>query len=238
LSSADILISLVLGGAINYDPKNLQDPKRDRFILSCGHVAPAYYAVLSEAKFFDPSWLLTLREIGSSLQGHPSFLHADFIESSTGSLGQGLSVGAGMALGLKIKGDKNKVFVLSSDGEQNEGSVWETMMFASFWKLGNLCLIIDQNKMQIGGETKTVLSQGKLGEKFKAFGWAVFETDGHDFRDILSVFSRFNENKNSPKVVICRTVRGKGVSFMEKSEKYHSATLTEEEYKKAMEELS
>ena len=239
LSATDILVSLFFGGVLNLDKKDLKSEKRDRFVLSCGHVCPSYYAVLARLGFFNEDLLNSLRDLGSSLQGHPSSVYSDFIETSTGSLGQGLSVGAGMALGLKFKmqGSKCKVVVLSSDGEQNEGSHWEAVMQAAFHKLGNLCLIIDKNGMQIGGETKKVLDMNSLSAKYKTFGWEVYEADGHDFRSLLSVFSRFNEEKDKPKVVICKTVRGKGVSFMENSLKYHSCSLSEEEYREAMEEL-
>jgi len=238
LSSTDILVSLFFGGVINYNPKDTKWEKRDRFILSCGHVCPAYYAVLSEAKYFSDEWLSSLRELNGVLQGHPSSVHAEFIETSTGSLGQGLSVGIGMAIAMKLKKEKAKVIVLSSDGEQDEGSHWEAVASAAYKKLGNLCLIIDKNGMQIGGFTKDVLNLEPLIEKYRVYGWDVYETDGHDFRELISVFSRFNEEKDKPKMVICRTVRGKGVSFMEGDEKYHACTLSEDEYRRAMEELS
>jgi len=240
LSSVDILVALYFGGVINFDKKDQKSEKRDRFILSCGHVSPSYYVTLACLGFFNEDLLLSLRDLGSILQGHPSSQQADFVESSTGSLGQGLSVGLGMAISLKLKGhnNKTKVVVLCSDGEQNEGSHWEAVASASFKKLGNLCLIIDKNAMQIGGKTKEVLNMDLLSTKYKSFGWEVYEADGHDFRSLLSVFSRFNEGKDKPKVVVCKTIRGKGVSFMENSPKYHSAVLGEEEYQKAMEELN
>ncbi len=239
LSAVDILVALYFGGVLNYDKKDFKNEKRDRFILSCGHVCPSYYATLAALGFFNEDLLSDLRNLGSSLQGHPSRLWANFIETSTGSLGQGLSVGIGMAIALKLKGlgKKAKVIVLSSDGEQDEGSHWEAVTSAAFQKLGNLCLVIDKNQRQIGGKTKEVLNLDPLTVKYKTFGWEVYEADGHDYRSLLSAFSRFNEGKDRPKVVVCKTVRGKGVSFMEDSPKYHSATLSEEEYQKAMEEL-
>jgi transketolase len=139
---------------------------------------------------------------------------------------------------MKLKGEKEKVVVISSDGEQDEGSVWEAVMFAGFHKMDNVALVIDQNGMQIGGRIKTVLDTDPLADKYRAFGWMVEQIDGHDYRSIIGAFSNFNEKKGKPKVVICRTVRGKGVSFMENSNKYHACTLSEDEYKKAMEELS
>lgn len=240
LSSADILTALFCGGVLNYDHHEPKSEKRDRFILSAGHVCPAYYAVLAEAKFFDETFLSSLRDLGSFLQGHPSLLHAGFVESSTGSLGQGLSIGVGMAMGLKQKtpNPKQKVVVFSSDGEQNEGEHWEAVMFAGFHRLDNLNLIIDQNGMQIGGSTAEVLDTEPLADKYLSFGWDVFQVDGHDFNSLLSNFSRFNDTRRKPKLVIAKTIRGKGVSFMEGEERYHACTLSEEEYKKAQEELA
>jgi len=238
LSSADIFTALFLGQILNIDPRFPKNPKRDRFILSCGHYAPSYYAVLAEMGFFNEEILRTLRDFGSSLQGHPSLLYSEWVETSSGSLGQGLSIGIGMALSSRYKhGLKFKVVVLSSDGEQDEGSHWEAVMFAAHHKLENLNLVIDQNGMQIGGWTKEVLDTEPLIEKYRQFGWDVYQTNGHEIRGLLSTFSNFNNRNGKPKVVICRTVRGKGVSFMEGNNKYHSATLSEDEYRRAMEEL-
>lgn len=239
LSATEILVSLFFGGVLNLDKRDFKNEKRDRFILSCGHVCPSFYAVLAKQGFFNEELLDKLRELASPLQGHPSSVFSDFVEVSTGSLGQGLSVGLGMALGIKIKAQNSrcKVVVLSSDGEQNEGSHWEAVSFAGFHRLGSICLIIDRNGMQIGGETGEILNMEPLIDKYKTFGWDVHDIEGHDFRDLLSAFSRFNEAKEKPKVVICKTVRGKGVSFMENNPRYHSCTLSEEEYKRAMEEL-
>lgn len=237
LSATDILVALYFGNILKFDPRNPKAEKRDRFILSCGHTAPAYYAVLAEIGVFNEDLLQNLRSLDSSLQGHPSRVHADFVETSTGSLGQGLSVGAGIALALKNKKLKEKVIVLSSDGEQNEGSHWEAVMFARHQALGNLNLIVDQNCMQIGGMTSEVLNIEPLAEKYHAHGWEVYQADGHDFRRLLASLSNFNNKGNKPRVVIARTIRGKGVSFMEGSEKYHACTLSEEEYQRALGEL-
>ncbi len=237
LSSTDILVALYFGNILKFDPHYPKAAKRDRFILSCGHVCPAYYAVLAELGTFNEGLLTGLRENGSPLQGHPSLPHADFLETTSGSLGQGLSLGAGKALALKLRGEKEAVVVLSSDGEQNEGSHWEAVMFAAHHQLDNLNLIIDQNGMQIGGWTREVLDLQPLSEKYRSFGWEVFQANGHDFRQLLTTFSNFSTRRKKPKVVVCRTVRGKGVSFMEGEEKYHAVTLSEEEYQRAMEEL-
>jgi len=238
LSSTDILAALFFGNVVKFDPHDPKNAKRDRFILSCGHVCPAYYAVLGELGVFNEESLFSLRDFGSMFQGHPSLLHADFLETSSGSLGQGLAVATGKALAMKLKGEKEKVVVLSSDGEQDEGSHWEAVMFAGHRGLDNLSLVIDQNGMQIGGRTKEVLNTEPLSEKYRSFGWEVYQTNGHDFRELLGNFCNFNERNGKPKVAICRTVRGKGVSFMENQERYHACTLTEEEYRRAMEELS
>lgn len=240
LSSVDILVALFFAGVLSYNFREPKAEKRDRFILSCGHVCPAYYAVLSKAGYFDESFLSGTRDLSSPLQGHPSSIFAPFVECSTGSLGQGLSVGLGMAIGSSLKTNKHlgcKVVVLSSDGEQNEGSHWEAVMEAGFRRVGNICLIIDRNEMQLSGYSNKILNTEPLLEKYHSFGWEAYEIDGHNFGSLLSVFSRFNEEKDKPKVVIARTTRGKGVSFMEGDDRYHSATLTEDEYQRAMEEL-
>jgi len=237
LSVTDILTALYFGNILKFDPRNPKAEKRDRLILSAGHLCPAYYAVLANLGVFNEAFLGSLRDIGSSLQGHPYLDIASFVETSSGSLGQGLSVGAGMALGMLLKDEKEKVVVISSDGEQDEGSHWEAVMFAHQQKLRNLYLVIDQNGMQIGGRTEDVLDTEPLAEKYRSFGWEVFQCEGHDFRILLGCFSNFSDKRKGPCAVICPTTRGKGVSFMENSEKYHACTLTEDEYKRAMEEL-
>lgn len=237
LSSTDILVALYFGNILNFDLKDPKFEKRDRLILSAGHVVPSLYAVLGRLGFFNEDVLSSLRNLGSPLQGHPTFPFTEFVETTTGSLGQGLSVGLGMAVALKMKKGKSRVVVLSSDGEQDEGSHWEAVMSAGFHRIENLGLIIDNNGMQIGGNTEDILGTQPLEEKYKSFGWDVFQVDGHDFGQLLSAFSRFNEKEHKPKVVICRTIRGKGVSFMEGSDKYHACTLSEDEYRRAIEEL-
>lgn len=238
LSATDILVALYFGRILKFDPRQPKDEKRDRFILSCGHICPSFYAVMAEMGVFNEDLLLSFRELGSSLQGHPSLVKAEFVETSSGSLGQGLSVAVGKALAMKLKGEKEKVVVLSSDGEQDEGSHWEAVMFAGYHKLDNLNLIIDQNGMQIGGKTIKVLNTEPLADKYRSFGWDVYQVDGHDYASIIGAFCNFNENRGKPKVIICRTMRGKGVSFMEGSLDYHACTLSEEEYRRAMEELA
>lgn len=238
LSTTDIFVALFFGNILKFDPRDPKNEKRDRLLLSCGHICPAYYTILAKLGVFNETLLNSLRDFGSPLQGHPSLVHAEFVESSSGSLGQGLSIGAGKALSLKAKGEKEKVVVLSSDGEQNEGSLWEAVMFAAHHRLDNLNLIIDQNEMQLSGRTSEILDTEPLVDKYHSFGWEVYQTNGHDFRELLANFCNFNERKGKPKVAICRTIRGKGVSFMENEERYHACTLSEDEYRRAMEELS
>jgi transketolase len=228
LSSTDILVGLYFGGVMG---------EKDKFVLSAGHVCPAWYAVLSSRFKVQSSKLGDLRKIGSELQGHPYKKFASFVETSTGSLGQGVSVGVGLALGKKMKKEKGRIWVLSSDGEQEEGQVWEAAMFASKQKLNNLCLIIDRNGMQIGGETEKITALEPLAQKYFSFGWNVLEIDGHNFDQIIPALKKARENQDKPLVIIAKTIRGKGVSFMENQIRYHACTLTEEEYKKAMEEL-
>lgn len=242
LSATDLLVGLYFGGLMG---------KEDKFILSAGHVCPAWYAVLNQKLEVGSEKLGSLRKIGSPLQGHPYKKMAEFVETSTGSLGQGISVSVGMALGKKIKKtclpagrEGGFVWVLSSDGEQEEGQVWEAAMLAAKHNLDNLCLIIDRNKMQIGGETEKITQLEPLKQKYEAFGWRVLEIDGHDFKQILSAYEMVKKDQltegdhKTPVVVIARTVRGKGVSFMENQVRYHACTLTEEECEKAIKELT
>lgn len=244
LSGTDILVALYFGGILKLDPKKPKWQDRDRFILSCGHEAPAWYAVLKEAGY-RISNLGDLRNLGTELQGHPTKVMADFVETTTGSLGQGLGVGVGIAVAIHLKTeilnvktkDLPKVVVMCSDGEQDEGSHWEAVAQAGFRRLGNLNLIIDKNGMQLCGETREILDLEPLEAKYKAFGWEVLTVNGHDFEQLLRALSRFNEKKTWPTVVIAQTIRGKGVAFMENSPDYHAKTLTEEEYRQALREL-
>ena len=229
LSSLDLLVGLYFGGFL---------AKEDKFILSAGHVCPAWYSVLNSKFEIRNSKLKGLRELGSERQGHPYKKMAEFVETSTGSLGQGISVGVGMALGKKLKNERGIIWVLSSDGEQEEGQTWEAIMWAAKQKLDNFCLIIDRNGMQIGGETEKVSQLEPLKQKYEAFGWRVLEIDGHDFKQILAAYEMVKKHNDAPAVVIARTIRGKGISFMENQERYHACTLTEEEYKKALKELT
>ena len=238
LSSTDILTALFLGGALRFNSQDIFNPHADRFILSCGHVCPAYYAVLSQCGFVKKEMLSSLRQLGSPLQGHPSRVHAPFLFSSTGSLGQGLSLGTGMALAARIKKENHWVFVLTSDGEHDEGEIWEAAMAAAHYRLGNLINIVDRNGMQIGGNTEKQIALEPLANKYRAFGWQVLQVDGHDYQELLGAFCQAKESRLKPTAIIAKTIRGKGISFMEGKRRYHACTLTKREYEMAIRELA
>lgn len=229
LSSVEFFVSLYFGGIKNDD---------DYFILSNGHVCPTWYATLAHTGLLPHEQLLTLRNFGSPLQGHPERGKLKEIITTTGSLGQGVCVAVGIALGLKKKGENKKVFCLTSDGEQDEGSVWEAARIAAHYNLDNLYLAVDRDMMQIGGKTEEVSRLEPLLEKYVAFNFDAWEIDGHNMGEIKKTFGEAFQKKGNPKVVILKTIRGKGVSFMEKDPSYHAKTLTEEIRKKAMSELN
>lgn len=237
LSTMDVLTVLFYGGVLKHSPNNPQSSTRDYFILSNGHACPALYAVLADRGYFEKSELSKLRQLGAGVQGHPHRGSLPGIEISSGSLGQGLSVGIGLACGLKLKSSSNFVFVLMSDGEQEEGSTWEAVMYAPKRKLDNLIAIVDKNNFQIDGATKDVMPNlDPLGEKYSAFGWHVQEINGHDIGEINRAFVKAQKIKK-PTVIIADTVRGKGVSYMENSEHWHAGAISDEEYEIAMKEL-
>lgn len=209
---------------------------RDRFVLSKGHASALLYSVLAQRGFFPEADLMTFRKYGSKLQGHPCCRALNGVEVSTGSLGQGLSVGCGMAIGLKLDKKDSKVVVYMGDGELQEGSVWEAMMQAPHRKLDNLIAIIDRNGLQIDGETEKVMSLNPLDEKLKAFGWNVVEIDGHDFNQILSALEQ-SKTSDKPFAIIANTVKGKGVSFMENNAGWHGKAPNDEQFEQALKEL-
>ncbi|MBI1919036.1 transketolase [Candidatus Microgenomates bacterium] len=229
LSSVEFFVSLFFGG--------IKKPE-DYFILSNGHVCPAWYATLAHAEVIKHEQLLTLREFCSPLQGHPEKGRLPQILTTTGSLGQGICVAVGLALGLKRKKMTQRVFCLTSDGEQDEGSVWEAARIASHYSLDNLYLAVDRDMMQIGGKTEEVSRLEPLLDKYLAFGFDAWEIDGHNLDEINSAFNETSTQYGKPKVVILKTIRGKGVSFMEGDPRYHAKTITAEEYQKAMGELN
>ena len=238
LSCADIMSALYCGGVLNHDPDQPDLPERDRFILAKGHAAPALYAALANAGYFPREDTLSLRKLGSRFQGHPDCQLLPGVEVSTGSLGQGLSIAAGLACGLRIQGSESRVFALLGDGECEEGQVWEAAMFASHQRLGNLVAIVDENGLQIDGDVHDVVQTGTLGEKFAAFGWQVEEVDGHDMAALLDVLGRAKAaGGEKPHAIMAKTLKGKGVSFMEGQAGWHGKAPNAEELKIALADL-
>lgn len=236
LSVADILTYLYFDH-MNVDPKNPKDENRDRFVLSKGHTAPALYAVLANKGFFPVSEIKNLRKPGAMLQGHPSMNRTPGVDMSTGSLGQGISTAVGMALAGKIDKKDYRVYTVLGDGEIEEGQVWEAAMFAAAKGLDNLCTVVDNNNLQIDGSIAEVNSPYPIPEKFRAFGWNVIEIYGHSFDEIDAAFKAAAEFKGKPTAIIAKTVKGKGVSFMEDQCSWHGTAPNAEQYEQAMNEL-
>lgn len=237
LSAAEVFAYLY-GKEMRYDPKNPKWEDRDRFVLSKGHCAPGLYSALAYKGFFPVEDIKTLRKIDSYLQGHPNMNTVPGIDMSTGSLGQGVSAAAGMAKGAKYLGKDINVYTLLGDGEIEEGQVWEAFMFAAQYKLDNLCVIIDSNGLQIDGACKDVMNAEPIDEKMKAFGFEVTVIDGNDFDEIEGAFEKFRSVSGKPFAIIMKTVKGKGVSYMENEVGWHGKAPNDEEYKTAMEELN
>lgn len=238
LSCTDIMAALYFGGVLKHDPANPKDPERDIFIMSKGHAAPALYATLAEAGYFPKEELKTLRKLGTRLQGHPDSNLLPCVEVSTGSLGQGLSIAAGVAAGFKLDHKSNRVFTVMGDGECQEGQVWEAATFAAHQSLGNLIAIVDSNDLQIDGHTHDVCQTGTLADKFEAFGWEVHSVCGHDIEALIELFSSLKESDTpQPKMVIANTVKGKGVSFMEDQAGWHGKAPNDEQTKAALAEI-
>ncbi len=236
LSAADMLTYLYFR-EMNVDPANPKDPNRDRFVLSKGHTAPALYAALANRGFFPVEDLATLRKDGSYLQGHPNMDSVPGVDMSTGSLGQGVSCACGMALGLKYQGIPARVYAILGDGEIQEGQVWEACMFAAHYKLDNLVIIVDNNGLQIDGWIQDVMNPYPIADKLAAFGLAVQEIDGHDFDQIEAALDMARATKGKPSAIVMRTVKGKGVSYMEDEADWHGKAPNEAEYRQGMEEL-
>ena len=237
LSIADILTYLYFH-RLNIDPKNPQWEDRDRLVMSKGHAAPAYYSVLAHRGYFPVEELKTLRKSDSRLQGHPNMRTVPGVDASTGSLGQGISVAVGMALGAKLSGKSFRVYTILGDGEIQEGQVWEAAMFAGFRRLDNLAVIVDNNGLQIDGPVDQVCSPYPIGEKFKAFNFHVIDLkDGNDMDQIADAFKEARNTKGMPTAIIAHTVKGKGVSFMENQVGWHGKAPNDEEYAVAMEDL-
>lgn len=236
LSAADIYTYLYFE-EMNIDPKNPKDPDRDRFVLSKGHTAPGLYSTLAHRGYFPVEDLETLRHVGSHLQGHPCIAHTPGVDMSSGSLGQGISAAVGMALSAKLRNKSYRVYTLLGDGEIQEGQVWEAAMFAGAKKLDNLVVIVDNNNLQIDGPITEVNSPYPIDEKFKAFNFHVINIDGNDMNQIAEAMKEARETKGMPTAIIAKTVKGKGVSFMENQVGWHGKAPSDEEFEKAMEEL-
>ena len=237
LSAADVFTYLYFK-ELNIDPKNPRWDGRDRFVLSKGHTAPGLYAALAHRGFFPVEDLPTLRHIGSYLQGHPNMNTVPGVDMSTGSLGQGISCAAGMALGLKHQGSACRVYTLLGDGEIQEGQVWEACMFAAHYKLDNFVVIVDNNGLQIDGEVAKVMSPYPIDGKLQSFGFHVRTIDAHDFDQIEEAFLEARTVKGRPSAIILKSVKGKGVSYMENNASWHGKAPNDEEYRQAMDELS
>lgn len=237
LSAADMFTYLYCK-ELNIDPQNPKWEQRDRFVLSKGHTAPGLYAALAHRGYFPSEDLLTLRHVDSHLQGHPNMHTTPGVDMSTGSLGQGVSIAAGMALMAKHKGNPCRVYALLGDGEIQEGQPWESFMLAHHYKLDNLCVIIDNNHLQIDGRVDEVMSPYPIPKKLRAFGFKVAEIDGHDFGQMEAAFAEARATKGSPFAIVMSTTKGKGVSFMEDLASWHGKAPNDEEYNKAMAELT
>lgn len=236
LSAIDVLTVLYFH-AMRHDPSNPRWEERDRFVLSKGHAAPALYACLAQAGYFSRDDLKTLRRLGSHLQGHPDMNKTPGVDVCTGSLGQGLSQGVGLALASRLAGRSSRTYVLLGDGELQEGQVWEGAMAASHFKLDNLCAVVDLNGLQIDGDVAKVMNVAPVGPKFLAFGWHVVEVDGHDIAAIVRGVEEAQKTTGQPTLIIARTVKGKGVPFFEHKASYHGVPPSDDELSRALEHL-
>ena len=236
LSAADIYTYLYFE-EMNIDPKDPKKADRDRFVLSKGHTAPGYYSTLAHRGFFPVEDLTTLRKVGSYLQGHPDMKHIPGVDMSSGSLGQGISAAVGMAISAKLSNDDYRLYTLLGDGEIQEGQVWEASMLAGHRKLDNLVVIVDNNNLQIDGKITDVNSPYPIDKKFEAFNFHVINIDGNDFDQIEAAFKEARKTKGMPTAIIAKTIKGKGVSFMEDQAGWHGKAPNDEQYAQAMEEL-
>ncbi len=237
LSCADILTVLYFY-QMNINPENPDAKERDRFVLSKGHAAPALYSTLANRGFFDKSELINLRKIDSILQGHPDMNKIPGVDMTTGSLGQGLSIANGMAISSKLNKEGYRVYCLLGDGEIQEGQVWEAAMSAVHYKLDNLCIIVDNNNLQIDGKIDDVMSPYPIDKKFESFGFEVINIDGHNYDEIIKAFDVAKQIKGRPTAIIAKTIKGKGVSFMENQAGWHGKAPNEEQYLEALKELA
>jgi transketolase len=236
LSCADVVVALYFH-IMRHDPKKLDWPDRDRFLMSKGHCAPTWYSALARSGYFPLEWLDSLRKIDGPLQGHPDMLKTPGVEMSSGSLGQGLSIANGMAMAARLDGRDYRVYVILGDGELQEGQVWEAAMTSAHRKLDNVCALVDNNGLQIDGPTDEVKSLGSISAKWESFGWHIIEIDGHDMRQILEAYEEAETIKGKPTMIVAKTIKGKGVSFMEDKVDYHGVAPSAEEHETAMAEI-
>ena len=238
LSMVELCTVLFFGGVLRYDPENPEDPDRDRFILSKGHAAPGLYAVLATAGYFPEDELKTLRKMGSRLEGHPNMCRLPGVEASTGSLGQGLSIGIGHALAARLDGRAYRVYVIVGDGESEEGQVWEAIMFAGNHGLDNLTCIVDHNAFQQTGAVADIQPLDPLVDKYAAFGWEAREIDGHSLDEVADALAWARDVRDKPQAIIARTVKGKGVSLLEAHpDKWHGKAISAEDEEQALQEI-
>jgi len=238
MSAIDIIVALYCGGVLRHDPQNPHWPDRDRFILSKGHASPALYAILAERGYFPHDELMTLRRMGSPLEGHPNMRRLAGVEASTGSLGQGLSIGLGHALAARLDGRDYRTYVMTGDGEMEEGQVWEALMAGAQFHTDNLTLIVDHNKAQQSNLLERVMDYRPLADKLRAFHWSVEEIDGHDMHQILDALDRVRAVSGRPQAIVAHTIKGKGVSFVEADWTYHGRPIAKEDLQRALDELS
>lgn len=236
LSAVEILVELFYD-AMRHDPSNPAWPDRDRFILSKGHACPVLYSVMAECGYTPKDQLNTLRKLGSIYQGHPDVRFIPALEASTGSLGEGLSIGLGMALAARLDNSPARIYVVLGDGEIQEGQIWEAAMFGSFHRVDNIVAIVDYNHIQLDGFVKDIMDLEPLTDKWTAFGWHAIDVDGHSFPALQSAFAEAAQTKGKPTVIIAHTVKGKGVSFMENNPKYHGVAPTDKEMELALQEI-
>lgn len=236
LSISEILAVLYFN-QMNIDEKNPKARERDRLVLSKGHTSPALYSALALRGFFNIDELTNFRNINGFLQGHPDMVNVPGVDASTGSLGQGLSIANGMALASKLDGEGVRVYCICGDGELQEGQIWEAAMTSAHYKLDNLCVIIDNNNLQIDGKVSDVMNIYPINEKFRSFGFATIDVDGHNIKELITAFEQAKKIKGQPTVIIANTIKGKGVSFMENAAEWHGKAPNDEQYKQAMMEL-
>ena len=237
LSAVEILTTLYFGGAMKHDPANPKWAERDRIVLSKGHAAPVLYSVMAEAGYLPKDQLNTLRKLGSIYQGHPDVRFIPALDASTGSLGEGVSIVLGMGLAAKLDNSSSRAYCILGDGELQEGQIWEAAMFGGYHKNDNVCVIVDSNRIQLDGFVKDIMEVEPLVDKWKAFGWHAIDVNGHDIPALQAAFAEAAATKGKPTVLIARTVKGKGVSFMENNPKFHGVAPTKDEAALALKEL-